>query len=376
MKASENNIPKSVLIGLLIVIIVLSTVLVTGCGSKKNSTDPVSEPTETVTPTSEPTSEPTATPTAEPTSEVSATPTAEPTATPIANPNAVLDAAIRDFSSENAALLDTHRTLYQNELRIACKEAPVQKFGSLATFSLDGGLTVELYDIAGFGYNSAWKGNEGNPEHAGVDKTKEMYTYGIAGRLFENGKLIAETGLRSYSSGEWEQDDISTTVSWIPADDAFTNAVCKMVGLTPASSDCLLRTVTTETWVNSSLAIHADACYIGESTTPVFTGRRFSIMGNDGGTFGEHTYLADGSELPYFSELTAIAKGEGFLSKEVAEWPFDGRKVSWTLAKTASGVQVVGLRTEDFGDLNGSYAVAFYIYIDGHLFEYSGDFVL
>ena len=97
---------------------------------------------------------------------------------------------------------------------------------------------------------------------------------------------------------------------------------------------------------------------------------------NDGGTFGEHTYLADGSELPYFSELTAIAKGEGFLSKEVAEWPFDGRKVSWTLAKTASGVQVVGLRTEDFGDLNGSYAVAFYIYIDGHLFEYSCDFVL
>lgn len=291
-------------------------------------------------------------------------------------PNAVLTAAVRTYSAENAALLDTHKAQYRNELRDICREAPVQKFGSLATVSLDGDFAVELYEIAGFGYNSAWKGSEANPEHAGVDRTKEMYTYGIAGRLFESGKLIAETGLRSYSSGEWEQDDISTTVSWIPADDAFTNAVCKMAGLTPASSDCLLRTVTTETWVNSSLVIHANACYIGDSTTPAFTGRKFTIKGNDGGFFGEHIYLADGSELPDFSELTTIATGEGFLSREVAEWPFDGRKVSWTLAKTASGVQIVGLRTDDFDGSNGSYAVAFYIYIDGCLFEYSGEFIL
>ncbi len=291
-------------------------------------------------------------------------------------PNAVLTAAVRTYSAENAALLDTHKAQYRNELRDICREAPVQKFGSLATVSLDGDFAVELYEIAGFGYNSAWKGSEANPEHAGVDRTKEMYTYGIAGRLFESGKLIAETGLRSYSSGEREQDDISTTVSWIPADDAFTNAVCKMAGLTPASSDCLLRTVTTETWVNSSLAIHANACYIGDSTTPAFTGRKFTIKGNDGGFFGEHIYLADGSELPDFSELTTIATGEGFLSREVAEWPFDGRKVSWTLAKTASGVQIVGLRTDDFDGSNGSYAVAFYIYIDGCLFEYSGEFIL
>ena len=381
MKISQNTtVSATIKLFRLGVILLLALMLITACGKDGNTDEPEATPTAATESTGTPTPtaatpSPTAEPTNEPTTEPTATPTAEPTATPIADPNAVLNAAVNAFSEENAALLDTHKAQYRNELRDACKEAPVQKFGLLTTVSLGGDLTVELYETAGFGYTSAWKGSEANPEHAGVDKTKEMYTYGVVGRLFENGKLIADTGTDSFSR-EWETNQIRTTVSWIPADDAFTNAVCKMVGLTPASSDCLLRTVTTETWVDSSLAIHADACYIGDSTTPAFTGRKFTIMGNDGGFFGEHIYLADGSELPDFSELTTIANGEGFLSREVAEWPFDGRKVSWTLAKTASGVQIVGLRTDDFDDSNGSYAVAFYIYIDGCLFEYSGEFVL
>ena len=146
-----------------------------------------------------------------------------------------------------------------------------------------------------------------------------------------------------------------------------------MVGLTLKETDTAICSVTTETWVHRSLTLNVNAIYMNNGPTPVFSERYFGIMGNDGGTFGNCYYLADGTELS-LSSLKKVKEGKGFLSKEAADWPFDGRNVEWTLSETESGVQIIYLYTDDFEGMNGTYAETYLILIDDCLIVFYSDF--
>ena len=333
-----------------------------------------------ITPSAKPTGEATPIPTPSATPELTGTPTPtpEPTPTPTETPEPesgdVLDKAIRTYESEHAAEIKAHKEQYHKELRESFKDVPVQKFNLLKTVTIDGHYTAEIYESAIFGYASAWKEEEGWHEYTGIDKNRELYDYKLIGRLLEDGQYVRDTSKKYAGDYPYGETQIMDFVGWRTPDDPFTEAVCKMAGLPYERSEVTVRTVKTETWVTDNYTHYYSACYLNGSSTPVISTRYFGIMSNDGGTDEEHYILSDGTEFTAAS-LKKVKNGEGFLSDDVAEWPFDGKNVSWTLFETKSGEQILFLYTDDFGETQAA-ATSYYIYVNKCLIEFSSSFDL
>ena len=355
------------------------------CGTKKNNdTKPANEVTptgtdakpETPAATATETPAPTATDTPAPTA--TETPTPAPTATEVPEPTptpaepGTPEYYLQAYAAEHASEIAAHKDQYLAELRAKFAGVPNEKFALLATCPVDEHKTVELYEFAVFGYASTWKGEESNPEYAGIDKTKELYDYRIIARLLEDGKYVSDTGAKYAGDFGYGSTQIYGIATWSSESELFREAVCKMVGLSSEKSEVAVRNVTSETRVNFSLTLQHDATYIGESTVPVITTRQFVIMGNDGGHFGEEYFLGDGTEFSIDS-LKKLKEGSGFLSEEVAGWPFGGKKVTWTLSEINSDAKVITLHTEDFGETKAAEE-DYYLYVNGYLVYIGGSF--
>ena len=335
------------------------------CDNKK-------EPDKDPTPTPEPTVTAPATPTPESTPEPTPTPTDVPTPTQAPDPTdgIRLEQQVKDYEAANASALDTHKEQYLAELRAAFSELPVCKLVPLKTIEIDAHNKIEISEFACYGCASAWiEDTDGNPVYSGINKEKEFYHYRLIGRHIQDGTTV-DTYNEIGSSPE--TDNISGR-AWNYTNNAFREEIIKMVGLTLKETDTAICSVTTETWVHISRTLKVNAIYMNNGPTPVFSERYFGIMGNDGGTFGNCYYLADGTELS-LSSLKKVKEGKGFLSKEAADWPFDGRNVEWTLSETESGVQIIYLYTDDFEGMNGTYAEKYLILIDDCLIVFYSDF--
>ncbi|MBO4400127.1 MAG: hypothetical protein J5795_08370 [Lachnospiraceae bacterium] len=360
----------------LLAALVLMTALAACDNKKEPDKDPTPTPEPTVaataTPTPESTPEPTPTPTPESTPEPTPTPTDVPTPTQAPDPTDKirLEQQVKDYEAANASALDTHKEQYLAELRAAFSEFPVCKLVPLKTIEIDAHNKIEISEFACYGCASAWtEDTDGNPVYSGINKENEFYHYRLIGRHIQDGTTV-DTYNEIGSSPE--TDNISGRV-WNYTNNAFREEIIKMVGLTLKETDTAICSVTTETWVHRSLTLNVNAIYMNNGPTPVFSERYFSIMGNDGGTFGNCYYLADGTELS-LSSLKKVKEGKGFLSKEAADWPFDGRNVEWTLSETESGVQIIYLYTDDFEGMNGTYAETYLILIDDCLIVFYSDF--
>lgn len=358
----------------LIAALALMTALA-ACGTKKNNdTKPANEVTPTGTDAKPETPAATATETPAPTA--TDTPTPEPTPTEEPNPTpepGTPEYYLQAYAAEHASEIAAHKDQYLAELRAKFAGVPNEKFALLATCPVDEHKTVELYEFAVFGYASTWKGEESNPEYAGIDKTKELYDYRIIARLLEDGKYVSDTGAKYAGDFGYGSTQIYGIASWTGEGELFREVVCKMVGLPFKKTDAAVRSVTSETWVHNSLAFQYSAIYFGDSAVPVVSTRNFAVMGNDGGTFGDEFFLGDGTEIK-FDSLKKVKEGTGFLSEEVAEWPLNGRKVTWTLLEVNSDVKVIKIYTDDFE--GPSESTSYYLCVGDCLVCISSDFVL
>ena len=278
---------------------------------------------------------------------------------------------MENYAEDEADKLLADETLYRNDLRTAFRDVPVGKLVPLTTIRVDEHITAELYEIAAFGYASTWKETEtGDPEYLGIDRAKELYSYDILVKLVKDGRYV-ET-IRRNEPGYHEDDIAFGSVTWASGENAFEREICRMAGLSYKPTDAVLIGAATENWVHNSLAITTRATYNIGDAAPIIVSREFTIHSNDGGSFGEHYYLADGSEL-VIDGLQKVKEGTGFLSKDIAEWPFDDKKVSWTLLKTESGEQVIHLTTDDFGE-SSHFASVYYLYTPYGLIQFGYDF--
>jgi len=334
----------------------------TGTDAKPSEATPTDADAKTLTPTAAATA--TETPTPEP------TPTEEPNPTPEpGTPEYYLQA----YAAEHASEIAAHKDQYLSELRAKFAGVPNEKFALLATYPVDEHKTVELYEFAVFGYASACTQSETDPKYEGIDKTKELYDYRIIARLLEDGKYVSDTGAKYAGDFGYGSTQIYGIASWTGEGELFREAVCKMVGLPFKKTDAAVRSVTSETWVHNSLAFQYSAIYFSDSAVPVITTRQFVIMGNDGGTFDDEFFLGDGTEIK-FDSLKKVKDGTGFLSEEVAEWPLNGRKVTWTLLEVNSDVKVIKIYTDDFE--GPSVSTSYYLCVGDCLVCISSDFVL
>ena len=356
------------------------------CGTKKNNdTKPANEVTptgtdakpETPAATATETPAPTATDTPAPTA--TETPTPAPTATEVPEPTptpaepGTPEYYLQAYAAEHASEIAAHKDQYLAELRAKFAGVPNEKFALLATCPVDEHKTVELYEFAVFGYASACTQSETDPKYEGIDKTKELYDYRIIARLLEDGKYVSDTGAKYAGDFGYGSTQIYGIASWNGEGELFREAVCKMVGLPFKKTDAAARSVTSETWVHNSLAFQYSAIYFGDSAVPVISTRQFVIMGNDGGTFDDEFFLGDGTEIK-FDSLKKVKEGTGFLSEEVAEWPLNGRKVTWTLLEVNSDVKVIKIYTDDFE--GPSVSTSYYLCVGDCLVCIYSDFVL
>ncbi len=264
---------------------------------------------------------------------------------------------LQNWLDENAAQLKANKSQYREDLRASFTDIPVRKGGLLATITVDGHDTLEIYD-------SAVYGRPLKADCTGIDNAIECYDYSVFILTITDGKAY---GTRSFSYpevtgtiGREENVDIFNELLWsnFDASDYSTHVaeICEI----PASEEhpCIARA---GIWRSSNYdeAVCSFAYYLTDSTVPVISRRYIALLGNDGGSYGDCILGPDGRELTLegdgssFSSMKLLANG----TANVSDWT--ERTATWETRELAPGMYIVycGMTSVDSGYSNGYYLV-------------------